>query len=346
MSDPSDDLDTHNPSGQPMKRLHDVCPMGSSQYDAESGSGHALTTFDDAMIASLEARDYRVLRRVQPLPPASTGGPGTGIAIGLDLETTGLDHCADEIVELAMVRVRYDLRTGELLGSEGTFSALREPGVPLPEAVSRLTKIYPEDLAGCAIDPADVESFAQGARLIIAHNATFDRRFAEAAWPIFTKLPWACSCTGVDWKALDCEGTRLSHLLMQSGYFHDGHRATDDIFAMLHCLQLKMPPFGTPAFLSLLENARAPTARIWADNAPFAKKDELKSRGYRWSAGERGAPRAWYRDIARTAVDEEVSFLHETILADTRAAPRVVAITAFDRYSDRAGMPKSQGDAR
>lgn len=326
-----------------MERQAPVDPVGSSRCDA--GSGNALATFDDALIGSLEARDYRVLRRVQPLPPASIGGQGTGIAIALDLETTGLDHCADEIVELAMVRVRYDLRTGRLLGTEGAFSALREPAVPIPEAVSRLTKIYPEDLAGRAIDPEDVSHFARGARLIVAHNACFDRRFAEAAWPIFSKLPWACSCTGIDWNARGFEGARLSHLVMQTGYFHDGHRATDDVFAMLHLLQHEAEPHGVPAFLSLLEDARTPTARVWADRAPYAKKDLLKRRGFRWSAGACGAPRAWYRDVPRAAADEEVSFLREQIL-DNTAQPRVVPITAFDRFSDRAGMPAPDGIAR
>jgi hypothetical protein len=47
----------------------------------------------------------------------------------------------------------------------------------------------------------------------------------------------------------------------------------------------------------LLENARRKTIRIWAEQAPFDLKDELKKRGYRWSSGDEGRRKAWYVDI-------------------------------------------------
>ena len=43
----------------------------------------------------------------------------------------------------------------------------------------------------------------------------------------------------------------------------------------------------------LLEKARRPGWRIWAENSPFELKDELKARGYRWNGDGRPNPKAW-----------------------------------------------------
>ncbi|MGG2479144.1 3'-5' exonuclease, partial [Rhizobium sp. BR5] len=75
------------------------------------------------------------------------------------------------------------------------------------------------------------------ADLIIAHNAGFDRPFCEAFSPIFRDKAWACSVSEIDWSARGFEGSKLAYLIGQSGYFHDGHRAVDDCFALLEVLE-------------------------------------------------------------------------------------------------------------
>jgi hypothetical protein len=57
----------------------------------------------------------------------------------------------------------------------------------------------PLDLVvGHKIDAAGLETFAADANIVIAHNASFDRKFAERSWDIFQHKHWACPATGID----------------------------------------------------------------------------------------------------------------------------------------------------
>jgi DNA polymerase-3 subunit epsilon len=67
------------------------------------------------------------------------------------------------------------------------------------------------------IDGAALESFVAGANIVIAHNAAFDRKFAERFWPLFEHRNWACSATGIDWQKHGFGGVKLPYLLTQSG---------------------------------------------------------------------------------------------------------------------------------
>jgi DNA polymerase III subunit epsilon len=320
--------------GQPENATSVVCPL---QSPIALTDGPAASAVDEAIIASLEKSGaYRVLRRLQPPRPIELQDDAA-VLIAIDLETTGLDPQTDEIIEVGIARVRYDMVAGRMLGVEGTFSALREPSKPISEPASRLTGLTSDDLSGRTIDPDDIACFCEGARLVVAHGAGFDRRFCEKTWPFFSNMAWADSCTQADWSLHGYEGAKLGHLVLQSGYFHHGHRALDDVMALLHVLG-RETSLGTP-FRSLLANARAPSSRMWADNAPFASRNILKARGYRWSSGENGAPRAWYRDVPTFDVDAEVAFLREEAGLGAAAFPRIVQVSAFDRFTDRAGLP-------
>jgi DNA polymerase-3 subunit epsilon len=83
-----------------------------------------------------------------------------------------------------------------------------------------------------------------------------------------------------------------------------------------------------------LESARQIRWRLWANGAPFASRGLLKQRGYRWSTGEAGRPRAWHIDVHAEALDSERHFLLSTIMRDGHEVTPV-AMNAFDRYSDR-----------
>ena len=71
------------------------------------------------------------------------------------------------------------------------------------------------------------------AALVIAHNAEFDRKFAEKAFDVFTMKVWACSMTQILWAEESFESPKLEYLAMKSGFFYDGHRAAVDCNAAI-----------------------------------------------------------------------------------------------------------------
>ena len=57
---------------------------------------------------------------------------------------------------------------------------------------------------------------------MIAHNASFDRRFLERFCAGFVTKPWACSMTQVAWAGEGYEGTKLGYLAQASDFSTTG----------------------------------------------------------------------------------------------------------------------------
>jgi DNA polymerase-3 subunit epsilon len=179
-----------------------------------------------------------------------------------------------------------------------------------------------------------VKALAESADLIVAHNAAFDRRFLERFSPAFEVKPWACSMSQVDWANEGYEGTKLAYLAMGAGFFYDRHRAANDCIAGIELLASPLPRTGMQAMRRLLDSARRPAWRIWAENAPFELKDELKRRGYRWNGEGGPSPKAWYVEVCDEAKGDELAYLRAVIYqAEVEVSAR--RITAYERFSDR-----------
>ena len=253
------------------------------------------------------------------------------LGIVLDTETTGLDANGAEVIQLAMVKFTYS-PDDEVLRVVDTFDGLQEPKSPIPTHITRLTGITDEMIAGKSIDPLAVESFVAGSSIIIAHQARFDRVFVEGVWPIFKTLYWACSMEQVPWRENGFEGTKLAYLLAHFGLFHDGHRAGDDCRALLHILASPLGDAGKPVLATLLANAREATIRVFAVDAPYDRKDDLKARNYRWCDGSNGARRCWWKDIAQRDHEAELAYLRASVYRRQVDLP-TTRITARERYS-------------
>ncbi|TSD82851.1 3'-5' exonuclease [Mycobacterium sp. KBS0706] len=289
----------------------------------------------ELMASTLEASGrYRVLRKLENRRLLATpDGTPTRLGILLDLETTGLDPAKDEIIELAMVPFTYGL-DGRIFEIHEPFQRLRQPSVPIPAEITALTGIDDTMVAGLSIDTAEVEAFAAPAALIVAHNAGFDRKFAERFCDVFTTKPWACSWSQVPWAEEGFEGGKLRYLAIECGFYFDGHRAADDCVAVLEILARPLPRCGVTALARLLETARKPTCRIWAENSPFDFKDILKARGYRWNGEANGRPRSWYFDVDEDRLEQELAYLRHEIYQYEASIP-VIRFGAHDRFSDR-----------
>ncbi|WP_441279889.1 3'-5' exonuclease [Bradyrhizobium sp. 63_E2_N1_3] len=278
--------------------------------------------------------DYRVLRRLTPRTEFTPcDGQATKTGILLDVETTGLNTAQDEIIELAMVKFDY-LPDDRISRITDVFSSFNEPQNPIPVEITELTGIADEMVLGHRINPDAVSAFVSDAVIIVAHNANFDRKFAERYWPVFERKPWACSATEIEWRRHGFDGSRLGYLLAGVGLFHQAHRAIDDCWALIEILATDVPNQVRSAFAILLERARRKTIRIWAEQSPFDLKDVLKRRGYRWSDGSDGRPRSWYIDVDEANQVAEVEFLQTAIyLKDVE--PPMQIMSAMNRFSSR-----------
>lgn len=278
--------------------------------------------------------DYRVLRRLVPRQPCpSPAGCETRTAVLLDTETTGLDHTKDEIIELGMVKFDYK-PDGRIVGVRDMFSAFNEPRGPISAEVTALTGITDDMVAGHRFDDMTIATFVEDAVIVIAHNSGFDRKFAERYWPVFEHKAWGCSMSEIDWRKHGFAGAQLGYLLNGAGYFRHAHRAVDDCHALLEVLAFELPTIGSPALAHLLETARKPTMRVWAEQTAFELKDSLKRRGYRWNDGSDGRPKSWFIDVDETAIDDEIAFLQTQIYMQD-VEPTVQRLTAFTRFSGR-----------
>ncbi|MEA2732136.1 MAG: polymerase subunit epsilon [Acetobacteraceae bacterium] len=279
--------------------------------------------------------NYKVLRRLIPRRPTPTPADrDSKVAIIVDFETTGLDAVKDEIIEVAMVKFRYS-NSDQVTGVTGIFQSFNQPAAAIPAEIVELTNITDAMVAGHKIDDAALENFVADANIVIAHNAAFDRKFAERSWPLFEHKHWACSATGIEWQKYGFGGVKLPYLLMQSGFFHDAHRALDDCHATLEILVRELPDTSTTALAVLLDRARRKTFRVWAENAPFELKDELKRRRYHWNDGTDGRPRSWHIDVEESKLEAEMTYLRKEIYQrDIDIACQ--EITALNRFSNRA----------
>ncbi len=274
--------------------------------------------------------DYRVQRRLRPT--ALYGGSDVRLATALcgcalDVETTGLDHRTDAVIELAMQRFRVD-RTGRIIGLGPPFRWLEDPGVPISAEITALTGIDDEAVAGRRIGEAEATGLLLDADFVIAHNATFDRPFVERRLPLAAGRPWVCSMRDVDWRGMGFEGRVLSHLLSQMGWFYEAHRADVDVTALLKLLAHVPEGRDATVLSDAIRNASRPAYVVEAVRAPFDTKDLLKARGYRWD----GSRRHWWREVTEGELDDEIEWSLRNVYGG-KARPRYRRTDWTQRYA-------------
>lgn len=296
-----------------------------------------MTADLERLAQQLEASPaYRVLRRFAP--PARYNAPdGSELrtAAAIDFETTGFDPAGDAIIQLSLVPFSYNAESGKIFEVSPPVTYYEDPGRPIPKEITELTGIRDADVAGKRIDEAAVIAALAPVSLLIAHNAGFDRPFAERRMAVFRDKPWACSQREIQWKLAGLSSGALEFLLMKScGLFYSAHRADIDSLALIHLLATPLPDGRLPMRL-LLESARQQSARIWAEGAPIETKDLLKARRYRWNPGSDGRPKAWHKEVPGAEQESELAWLSETVFGGKKPKLRIDALDARSRYSDR-----------
>ena len=279
----------------------------------------------------------RTLRMLE-LPARLCERPGATLrrALYVDCETTGFSVERDEVIEIAMLPFTYavdDGRIARVLHDEALVCR-NDPERPLDPAVSALTGLTDEDLEGQHIDVEAATALVAGAQLVIAHNARFDRPFFERVVPETRNVPWACSMRDVPWTAHRCPSSALHCLACRYGVFaRDRHRALADCEVGVWLLAQRLPDSDRAVLDALRENAASETVRLWAVQSPFATKDELKARGYRWMPNRaNGIDRAWWTEVPPEMVDAELGWLRENVYGGFLPPIPQRRVTARDRW--------------
>ena len=281
--------------------------------------------------AALEASDdYRVLRKLRrPLTEQRELRPDERLAVIVDTETTGLNVHKDQAIELGMVAFTYG-EDDAVLSVIDTMSGFQAPSEPISREITELTGITNDMVRGMAFDVEAIERFIAPASLVIAHNAAFDRPFCERISPIFADKAWACSANEVSWRSLGFDGTKLSYLIAQAGYFHDGHRALDDSIALFQVLISPSPKNKIYPLAALLDSARKTRYRIHFE-APYELREVLRRRGYRWNAGTDAQIGRWHLEVPEASLATELDFLRSKHSTIDRSLS-VDRLTAFNRF--------------
>jgi DNA polymerase-3 subunit epsilon len=193
------------------------------------------------------------------------GIPLVGVEFAvLDLETTGGSPAMDRITEVGVVKVRGGQVTG-------TFETLVNPRTPIPAMITALTGISNAMVSNEepieVVLPCLLEFL--GNAVLVAHNASFDMRFLQAALQAhaYPRLQSKVVCTARLARVLlprdEVPNVKLATL---ARYLHAGtqpcHRAFTDAKAtvdVLHALLERAAGFGV---LSLNDLLTFPTIRM------------------------------------------------------------------------------------
>ncbi|MGK9388885.1 3'-5' exonuclease [Bacillus sp. RK1064] len=160
----------------------------------------------------------------------------------LDLETTGLDHKKDQIIEIGAIKIRLGgrLRAFEEVDRFHTMVALDE-GRDLPEFITNLTGITEEDLEDApeewdALD--DLKNFI-GDAVVVAQNAPFDLSFISRGGI----EPERFYCTRAMARFVEPElSASLKDVTKRNGISLDGHhRALNDVEATIEVFRNYLP---------------------------------------------------------------------------------------------------------
>ncbi|MCE7797358.1 DNA polymerase III subunit epsilon [Sphingobium sufflavum] len=273
--------------------------------------------------------DIRVVRRVGRLEDISlTRNPQAPLRkVGVvDVETTGVDPLHDQIIDIAYVVLEVDVY-GEIVSIVRSGQGLSDPGMPIPAEITRLTGITDADVAGKSLDLDLLQRALGEADVLVAHNCRFDAAFLRQLLPATANAAWVCSCRDIDWRAkAGLDGRALGHLLMNIGFFNDGHRAMADVLSLVHLLAYRLPDDRT-AIGALLDAAERTTISVEATGAPFSMRHLLKGRGYRWDP----SARVWWIEVSAENCEAETLWLNREVMPHG-PAPRTAAVTWRERH--------------
>lgn len=282
----------------------------------------------EACASKLEASsNFRILRKIpEPAKAKISITDQLRYAMIIDTETTGLNPREDEVIELGFLLITYQEDNPREIAEFG--NEMREPSKEIPKRVQELTGITPKMVKGKRLNKEKILAALDLANIVIAHNAAFDRPMCERLLPEFSEKPWACSLTEIPWSKYGFESAKLKYLLMDSGYFFEGHRALDDCAALNQLLNVRSQ-HGKTFFAELMESARQPSY-FFEVRAPYELRQIMRELGYRWVQHEDRTGGEWQKNVpAKNLIHEEALIVN---LKNRGASLEYIEQNAFSRY--------------
>lgn len=219
----------------------------------------------------------------------------------LDLETTGLEHGKDKIIEIGIIKISLD--DNYQIKMISSYSELEDPLEPISELIENLTGINDSLVKGRKINWLKVQKDLKSSSFVIAHNMPFDRSFIEQV-PLLsdTKAHWACSQKHINWRKHGFKSQALNYLACDHGFVNPfPHRALFDCATTFKLI--------APYMEELITRSHESEYELMATGAPFKYKDNLKERGYHWNPQER----VWFKSVFQSDLEEERDFLKTNI---------------------------------
>lgn len=291
------------------------------------------------LIDELEAAGHIVVRpfsRNDGVSLDSDGSENMKILMVIDFEASGKDPAKDIPVEIGFVRVEFNSLTGSLGRVVERYTGLEDPGFELSEEVQKITGLNRSMLMNQHFDDAHIRQAVQSCDLIVAHNASYDRVLGELRFPELADKPWGCTFKEGPWELMGIKTRSQDYLAYKVARIHYGaHRAMADCEALLEIMRSPAQD-GRTCFAHVLESSRKPTFTVWAQNAPFDKKDILRNDGgYRWSGEDAGkVPKTWFKEGVTDLV-AAFEFLTENVYGFP-ASVTVDTVMAMERHSQRS----------
>lgn len=220
----------------------------------------------------------------------------------LDTETTGVDETEHRLIEVAVAR--YD----EMYGLIDCMSMLLESDRNEAEHVNHIRSSLLATY-GNQVDSGTYDSLifdAGQARCVVAHNASFDRKWMHA----LHHKPWVCSQRHIEWPNEQGRDVSLEKLALAHGVgVLPGHRAIYDVMTLVRVFDAVRGE-STGRIAHLIDRALRPKA-IYRAMVTYADNQLAKDEGYRWDADSK----QWRKDMAIEDADAFVALGH------VRAAP-------------------------
>ena len=276
----------------------------------------------------LELDGKVLLNKLRTLkPPDREPEDGDVVAAILDVETTGLNHQKDEIIQIAIRPFFVSPTTGEVSGMKKTIVAMQQPSISLPKIITEITGFVDEDLEGQSIPWAKVANVLERCQFIIAHNASFDRKWVELALrnnglSVPEDAIWGCSMTQVDWTGIVRCSKALEVLCAWHGFYYDSHNAESDVDATLHLLR------RNHYMKELLGNAVAPDYHVFAAGSLREENVILKQGRYRWNPD---LTCWWKATNNQEAAERECRWLTDNL---SKVEPQYFEIEPKHRFSE------------